>query len=175
MCRDGRLDASCALASLGPGRGTRDKPLRHTRSASGGLDARPSVSAVVDPSRSRTAPAHRTTPRATHNREPNPGPNPEPHPERGPNQVGLRVHHRLVDVLLHDADGPTLLHERTCPELTRTPRGPRAVRTCGLRVPAPCGLHVEEAQGSLPRGTVHRTHGLREPAWSVTHTLRALA
>lgn len=40
------------------------------------------------------------------------------------------------------------------PELTRTPRGPRAVRTCGLRVPAPCGLHVEEAQGSLPRGTV---------------------
>ena len=102
----------------------------------------------------RTAPAHRTTPRATPNREPNPGLNPEPHPERGPDQVGLRVHHRLVDVLLHDADGPTLLHERTRPELTRTPRGPRAVRTCGLRVPAPCGLHVEEAQGSLPRGTV---------------------
>ena len=61
----------------------------------------------------RTAPAHRTTPRATPNPEPNAGPNPEPHRERGPDQVGLRVHHRLVDVLLHDADGPTLLHERT--------------------------------------------------------------
>ena len=39
----------------------------------------------------------RTTPRATPNPEPNAGPNPEPHRERGPDQVGLRVHHRLVE------------------------------------------------------------------------------
>ena len=41
---------------------TRDKPLRHARAASGGLDARPSGPAVVDPSRRphRSCAAHHT-------------------------------------------------------------------------------------------------------------------
>ena len=50
-------------------------------------------------------PAARTTPQTN----PNSGPHPHSHPS--PNQVGLRVHHGLVDVLLHDPNGATVLYE----------------------------------------------------------------